>query len=122
MIAWRWKDARTNAIGLAAQAMFAPKQLYRKKSEEMLAMLSRRGIDFEAYPAFFRSGTFVRRRTVLRELTPAELSEIPERYRPSGPIARSETAPAECRNFLACTNREAFIFDGADAEFAPVTA
>lgn len=115
MFVWRYKDARKNAISMAAQAEFSHKELHGKHGGDMLAMLGARGVDFEAHPDFFKHGTFVRRTTVMRELTPTELERIPEKRRPAGPIERSETAPVACGDFLACTNREAFIFDGAPA-------
>lgn len=122
MFMWRWKDARKNAISMSAQAVFSPKQLHGKHGGDMLLMLRERGVDFDAYPAFFKSGTFVRRRTVLRELSDEELARIPERHRPDGPIERSETKPVDCGDFLQCTNREAFIFDGAEPEAAATAA
>jgi tRNA(His) guanylyltransferase len=118
MLLWRYKDARKNAIQMAAQSAFSAKQLHGRHGGEMLEMLRDAGVDFDAYPGFFKSGTFVRRRTIMRDLTAEELERIPERHAPSGPVERSETIPVECGDFLACTNREAFIFDGADAEIA----
>lgn len=110
MFIWRYKDARKNAISMAAQAAFSHKGLHGKRSGDMLAMLAARGVDFEEYPDFFKHGTFIRRRTVTRDLTAAELAHIPEQYWPAGPVERSETGPVECGDFLACANREAFIF------------
>lgn len=118
MFLWRWKDARKNAISMSAQAAFSHKQLHGKHGGEMLIMLRERGIEFDDYPEFFKNGTFVRRRTVMRDLTVEEMARIPEQHRPTGPIQRSETVPVPCPDFLACTNREAFVFDGADAECA----
>ena len=115
---WRAMDARKNAISMSAQAAFSHKQLHGKHGGEMLIMLRERGIEFDDYPEFFKNGTFVRRRTVMRDLTVEEMARIPEQHRPTGPIQRSETVPVPCPDFLACTNREAFVFDGADAECA----
>ena len=117
MLVWRYKDARKNAIAMAAQALFSAKKLFGRDGGAMLAMLRGRGVDFEAYPDSFKHGTFVRRRTVARELSTAELARIPEKYRPSGIVARAETAALAC-DFLKCTNREAFVFDGAVPQFA----
>jgi tRNA(His) 5'-end guanylyltransferase len=116
MVVWRYKDARKNAILSAAQSVFSPKQLFGRHGGELLEMLRGRGIDFDAYPEFFKRGAFVRRRTVLRELGAAELARIPEKHRPTGAVARSETAVVTC-DFLACSNREAFLFDGAAPQF-----
>jgi prophage antirepressor-like protein len=77
---------------------------------KMLEMLREHGVDFDAYPSFFKHGTFVRRRSVTRELNADELVRIPEKHRPVGPVQRSETVPVECEDFLASQGREAFIF------------
>lgn len=110
MFVWRYKDARKNAVQSAAHAIFSTKQLHGKHGGEMLAMLAERGINFEDNPDFFKHGTFVRRRTVWRELTDAERLLIPEKHRPIGPVERSETKPVAPIDFLACQDREAFIF------------
>ena len=117
MLVWRYKDARKNAIAMAAQSLFSAKALFGRDGGAMLAMLGGRGVDFDAYPDCFRHGTFVRRRTVARELSAAELARIPEKYRPSGAVVRSETVAVAC-DFLKCTNREAFVFEGAAPQFA----
>ena len=117
MFVWRYKDARKNAISMTAQSVFSHKQLHGKNGGEMLEMLRGDGIEFDTYPRFFMHGTFVRRSVVMRELTVAELSHIPEKHRPSGPVERSGTVTLAF-DFLACTNREAFIFDGAEAALA----
>lgn len=110
---WRAMDARKNAISMAAQAKFSPKQLHGKRQADMLAMLSEIGVDFESFPGFFKDGTFARRKVFERTLTAEELAPIPERHRPSGPVARSETEEIAIR-FRDVSNRVEFIFDGAD--------
>lgn len=110
---WRAMDARKNSISMAAQSRFSPKQLHGKRQADMLAMLAEAGVDFEvAYPGFFKDGTFARRKTVERLLTPDELAAIPEPHRPSGPVARTVIETLSGLRFREVMNRVAFIFEG----------
>lgn len=59
---WRQRDAMRNAVSMAAQAHFSPKQLHGKHSDEMIGMLGDKGILFDQFPDWFRFGTVVRRR------------------------------------------------------------
>lgn len=59
---WRQKDAMRNAISMAAQSAFSPKQLHGMHSDEMIMMLAQKGILFDDYPDWFKYGTVVRRR------------------------------------------------------------
>jgi tRNA(His) guanylyltransferase len=110
---WRAMDARKNSISMAAQAEFSHRQLYGKGQADMLAMLADAGIDFEAYPAAFRRGTFVRREVVTRELTAEEMARIPEKHRPTGPVQRNHMAVVDMLPFNEVANRVEVIFDGA---------
>lgn len=58
---WRQRDAMRNAISMAAQAVFSPKQLHGKHSDEMVEMLKEKGVDFDQHPEWFRFGTVVKR-------------------------------------------------------------
>jgi tRNA(His) guanylyltransferase len=109
---WRAMDARKNAISMAAQAEFSHRQLHGKGQADMLAMLADAGIDFEAIPASFRRGTFVRREVVTRLLTDDELERIPEKHRPTGPVERNHMAVIDMPPFNKVTNRIEVIFDG----------
>ena len=111
---WRAMDARKNAVSMVAQANFSHRQLFEKGQKDMLAMLGEKGIDFEAYPASFKRGTFVRRTTVSRDLSPDELARIPERHRPTDPVVRSEMAVVDMPPFNKVANRASVIFDGAE--------
>lgn len=110
---WRAMDARKNAISMAAQAEFSHRKLHGKGQADMLAMLVEVGIDFDAYPAAFRRGTFVRREVVTRVLSDEELERIPEKHRPTGPVARNRMAVVDTPPFNKVANRIEVIFDGA---------
>jgi len=80
---WRIRDAEKNAVSMACFDLFSPRQMHRKNGPEQKAMLAEAGVDFEAFPAFFRVGTLVQRATVQRTLTEDELASIPEKHRPA---------------------------------------
>lgn len=109
---WRAMDARKNAISMAAQSLFSAKQLHGKRQIDMLGMLDGEGIDFEEYPGFFKDGTFCRRRVVERSLSAVELSAIPEKHRPNGPVMRTEIERVSGLQFRNVSNRVGFVFDG----------
>jgi tRNA(His) guanylyltransferase len=77
---WREDDATRNSLQMAAQSHYSQKELH---------LLHAKGINWNDFPAFFKRGTYVARRKYERELTPAELDNIPEDRRPTGPILRS---------------------------------
>lgn len=58
---WRQRDAMRNAVSMAAQAHFSPKQLHGKHSDEMVVMLKDKGVLFDQYPEWFRFGSVCRR-------------------------------------------------------------
>jgi tRNA(His) 5'-end guanylyltransferase len=112
MILWRWKDARKNAISGLAQAHYSPKRLHGLHGGDMLDLLAADGISFDALPSAYRNGTFWRRDAEMRELTDDELTRIPEKHRPSGPVMRTAMKSFHVENMLAMTaeDREALIF------------
>lgn len=58
---WRQQDAMRNALSMAAQAVHPQKQLQNKRGPELLAMLKRKDVQFEKYPAWFRRGSVITR-------------------------------------------------------------
>jgi len=111
MFLWRWKDSTKNAIQMVAQANFSTKQLHGKHGGEMIEMLRGRGIDFGAFPAFFRRGTFARRVLELRDLTADEMARIPEKHWPVGPVKRHRIDTFTVEDFFGMDDRESFIFE-----------
>lgn len=109
---WRAMDARKNAISMVAQSRYSHKKLQGVDQGGMLAMLAADGVDFESYPVAFRRGSFIRRCTIERELTPEELDRIPEKHRPTGPVMRSDTLVIDMPPFNKVLNRAGVIFDG----------
>lgn len=112
---WRANDASRNAVQMTAQTYFSHRELQGVSTDEALAMLEAKGIDFASYPDMFRHGTFVRRRVVQRPLTAAELARIPAANRPQFDqhlVTRSVVQPVVMPHFAEVANREAFVFDG----------
>lgn len=112
MFLWRELDATKNAVQMAAQALYSPKQLHGKNQKDQRAMIAAAGVDFESYPAFFKRGTFVRRETFDRPFTVDELARIPEAHRPPSDtlVTRSEVRELDMPPLLSVANREAVIF------------
>ena len=110
---WRAMDAKKNSISMVAQSLFSPKQLHGKNQINMLEMIKEAGVEYTAYSAAERLGTFFRRRSMERHLTEEELAAIPTARRPLGPVLRTEIEILDVPQFNRVTNREAVIFDGA---------
>lgn len=108
---WRALDARKNAISMAAQSVYSPKQLHGKSQRDMLVMLADKDIDFNEYPGFFKNGTFARRKTADRFLTPDELDRIPKAHHPTGPVMRSFIELRDDIFMKDIEDRESFIFE-----------
>lgn len=86
---WREADAVRNSLNMAAHAYFSHKMLQHVNSENLHELLQGKGINWEDYPTFFKRGTYLRRETVLKYLSEAELNKIPEKHRIQGPVERS---------------------------------
>lgn len=115
-ILWREIDARRNAVGMAAHAMFSHRDLQGKSVRQKRDMLAGAGFDFEAVPEAFRRGTFLRRACAERYLTPEELERIPPAHRPTGPVTRSRVCEVEMPPLSRVTNLVDVLFHAAEPE------
>jgi tRNA(His) 5'-end guanylyltransferase len=97
MLLWRELDACRNAISMAAQSVCSHRELQGVGVPGMLDLIAQRGIEFDAYPASFRRGTFVRPQSVEWTLSDEERMAIPEAQRPPADamVRRSIVAPVE---------------------------
>jgi tRNA(His) 5'-end guanylyltransferase len=86
---WRQDDCIKNSISMAAQAHFSSKELHGVGSEDKKKMLRLTGLPWEDEPRFFKTGTFVRRNSKWLEMSPEQLNQIPEQFRPAGLVLRS---------------------------------
>jgi len=109
VLLWRQQDATKNAVSMGAQALYSQKQLNGKNGLQLRQMMLDKGVNFEAYPYFFKRGTFARRLLVDRELSEAELAKIPEKHRPKGPVQRSEIVSHDI-NLATLKDPVSFLF------------
>lgn len=80
---WRVRDCERNAVSMAAHYKFGHKNLHGKSTGQKREMLLDEGTNFDTtYPIEFRNGTFVVRKSIMRELTHLEMSKIPIEKRP----------------------------------------
>lgn len=96
-VLWRQQDATKNAISMAAHTHFSHKSLQGVNGPAMQERLfSEKGINFNDYPSFFKRGTFVKRHTIMKNISPDEMAKIPELHRPVGPVPRSAVSSFDC--------------------------
>ncbi len=110
---WREQDATKNSISMASHHYFGHKKnlgLSGAQKQEML--FAEKGINWNDYPAFFKRGVFVQKKTVFRNLTEEELSKIPENHRPTGMVQRSVVEAIDMPPFGKVMNRIEVIFLG----------
>jgi len=114
---WRELDATKNSISMAAHSVFSPKQVHGKNGNEKHEMLFQRGINWNDYPAFFKRGTFIQRRKIVKPFTAEEIDKLPPKHaarsNPLLTVERQTWEAVEMPSFRAVTNRAEVVFDGA---------
>jgi tRNA(His) 5'-end guanylyltransferase len=73
---WRQEDAIKNAVSMAAHAHFSHKSVQGKSSRDKIEMLKEKGIIWEEYPEFFKSGTYSKRHLIEVPI-PEEMKSFP---------------------------------------------
>lgn len=115
---WREIDATKNSVSMAARAYYDHKDLENKNGKEMQEMLFAKGVNWNDYPRFFKRGTYVQRRTMLKKFMPMELSKLPPlhhaRRNPNLEFERTEYVEIDMPPFGRVTNRDDVIFEYAD--------
>lgn len=116
---WREDDATKNSIAMAAQSVCSHKELHGKHTGDMQEMLHDKGINWNDYPAFFKRGTYLQRKTSPRTLTEVERIRIPEAHRPESDATfeRSEVVELDMPPIrrIPPGDRVAALFGGAPA-------
>lgn len=119
-ILWREFDATKNSISMAAHYYYSHKELHKKTGDEMQEMLWRQGINWNDYPSFFKRGTFIQKRKVVRAFTAKEIEQLPPKHEarrnPALTIERSEIQRLDMPPFAKVANRIDVIFYGAKPE------
>ena len=114
MLLWREKDAKRNSVSSAAQSVYSDHELHGKSSNEQQEMLFQKGINWNDYPKWAKTGTYYRRRQTEHLPTPEELARIPEKYRPAADAKVIRTDVVEWPYELAkVENKVEAIFDDA---------
>ena len=115
---WREWDATKNSIQMAAQEVCSHKELHGKNGAEQREMLWQKGINWNDYPSFFKRGSFICRRKVLRKFTVSEMEKLPEKHvarrNPELMVERSEHVRVEMPPFAKVTNRVGVIYRGEE--------
>jgi len=98
-ILWREFDATKNAISSAAHFHFSHKELQGLNGKQMQEKLfQEKGINFNAYPDFFKRGSFIQKRNVLKNINDNE-------------CIRTELVRVNMPKFVTVTNRNEVVFD-----------
>lgn len=120
---WREWDATKNSISMAASVYYSDKELHGKNGDEKQEMLHQKGVNWNDYPAAFKRGTYVQRRTVVKPFSTEEIDRLPEKHaartNPNLVVQRSEWAELEMPILTTVINREDVIFGGATPELQP---
>lgn len=115
---WREWDAVKNSITMAAREYYSDKELHMKNGSQKQEMLFQKGVNWNDYPYFFKRGTYVQRRKVLRAFTCEEVESLPAKHEarknPDLKVERSDFLRIEMPIFSKVVNREAVIFEGAE--------
>lgn len=116
MLLWRNLDATKNALSMAASHYYSHSELMNKNSSDKNEMLFQKGINFNEYPASFKRGTWISRKTVDVIFTEEHLADIPEKYRPAlgTPVKRTIVSDFDLPPLNKISNRIDVLFNGAD--------
>jgi tRNA(His) 5'-end guanylyltransferase len=113
---WREDDATKNSITMAAGAYYSDAALDGKNSNVKQEMLWQKGVNWNDFPAFFKRGTYLQRRTFDRSLTDEERARIPEPHRPpiGATFQRTQVVELELPPVRKIANLSAVLFERAD--------
>lgn len=116
---WREWDATKNSLSMAAAAHYSPKQLHKINGAQKHDMLMAAGVNWNDYPAIFKRGAYVQRRTESVPFSAEELDRLPPKHEaranPGLLVERSVVRVLDMPPFGSVANRSEVIFDGADA-------
>ncbi|MEN0061405.1 MAG: tRNA(His) guanylyltransferase Thg1 family protein [Myxococcota bacterium] len=123
VLLWRELDATKNSVSMASRHHYGHGELMNKSQSEMQDLLHEVGVNWNDYPSFFKRGTFVQRRKVLRPFSDEERDHLPEKHaartQPDLVVERTTIAPVEMPPFRRVTNRTAVVFEGSQPVVGP---
>ncbi len=115
---WREWDATKNSLTMAAAAHYSHKELHGKNGREKHDMLHAKGVNWNDFPAHFKRGTYVQRRTESVPFSAEELDRLPAQHaartNPDLLVERSVCAARSMPPLVTVTNRCDVIFAGAE--------
>lgn len=115
---WREDDATKNSITMAAGAYYSDRDLDGKNSGVKQEMLWQKGVNWNDYPAFFKRGSYLQRKTVEKSLTDEERARIPEAHRPppDATFKRTQVVELELPPVRKIANLTSVLFESAEPE------
>jgi tRNA(His) guanylyltransferase len=113
---WREDDATKNSVTMAAGAYYSDSELDGKHSGVKQEMLWQKGVNWNDFPAFFKRGSYLQRRTFERTLSDEERARIPEAHRPpsAATFQRTQVVELELPPVRKIANLSAVLFERAD--------
>ena len=121
VLIWRQKDAIKNSISNVARTVFSNRELVSKNSDERLAMMKEKGVDWNSYGYGDKYGltAFRKVREVQLDVEYMKSRNVPEDvikkiFGEGGMCVRSVTEYPELPPFRDIANLDQVIFDGVD--------
>jgi tRNA(His) guanylyltransferase len=110
---WRETDATRNSLTMAAHSEYSTKELHKVGFKQKHDMLHAKGVNWNDYPTFFKRGTYVAKRQVMKQLSQEELLKIPEKFRePDKWFSRSEVHDLGLQEYTKIMNVKRVFFFG----------
>lgn len=110
---WRETDATRNSLSMAASSLYKQTELHKAGFKAKHDMLMAKGVNWNNYPAFFKRGAYVGKRSVQKALTQEELKGIPLEYREEGKIyIRNIVCDLELEPYTKVLNVQDVFFFG----------
>lgn len=116
---WREQDATRNSVSMAGQSLYSHKQLQNKSRAEIQELLHKKEINWNDYPTFFKRGTYVQKKAMLK---PAVLlGDLPEKHNlrtnPELMVERTKVVELELQPLSKVCNKIDVFFEGEDAVY-----
>lgn len=78
VLLWREIDATKNSVSMATRKYYTTSQMKGRSKNEMKEMLLAKGVIWDNYPIAFKRGTYVQRKTILKQLEEDILKKLPK--------------------------------------------
>lgn len=108
---WREMDATRNSINMAAHEIFKQSELDGIGSKQRIAMMEERGFHWALQEDRFKRGSFYKKERQMKNLSDEELAQIPEKFRPTGPVARGVIVRKNWPILTSINNKVDMFFD-----------